>query len=214
MKGRKQSGQVEIPGRVDISKRPKVVEKKSRIGDWEGGIMAGTRDRGALVVMVDRASKYTVLARIEDRTAEEVVRVLSHRLGEVAEKVLTVTVDNKVEFAGHAELAKILDAKFYFATPGKPYERGLNEHVKGLVRGYLPKGTDFLKVSDDEVQWVEDELNSRPRKALGYLMPKEVFSKRTNEPVSVRSLMSHLPDEQLDKIEKLVNQIRQEEGNR
>ena len=78
-------------------------------------------------------------------------------------------------FQAHSSLSKALDAKFYFARPYHSWERGLNEHTNGLVRQYLPKGTDFRSVTDAEVQAVEDLLNSRPRKALGFRTPEEVF---------------------------------------
>ncbi len=89
--------------------------------------------------------------------------------------VHTVTADNGKEFAGHARVAEALGAGFFFARHCHSWERGLNEHTNGLVRGYLPKGTDFRKVTDAEVQAVQDRLNARPRKALGYLTPSEAF---------------------------------------
>ncbi len=123
--------------------------------------------------LVDRASKYTLLERVERKTADAVGSAMTGMLGPLP--VHTVTADNGKEFAGHARVAEALGAGFFFARPYHSWERGLNEHVNGLVREWFPKGTDFRKVTDAEVQAVQDRLNARPRKALGYLTPSEAF---------------------------------------
>ena len=146
-----------------------------RIGDWEADTIVGAGQSGAVASVVDRASKMTRLARVDRKTAEEVGAALIRRLEGDRHLVHTITADNGKEFAGHSSLSKALDAKFYFARPYHSWERGLNEHTNGLVRQYLPKGTDFRSVTDAEVQAVEDLLNSRPRKALGFRTPEEVF---------------------------------------
>lgn len=174
-RGGRHAGRGSIPGRVDISERPAVVEEKSRVGDWEVDTIVGARHSGALASAVDRASKMTRLGRVDRKTAEEVEAALERRLEQDRDKVLTITADNGKEFAGHSRLSKALDAAFYFARPYHSWERGLNEHTNGLVRQYFPKGTDFRAVTDAEVQVVEDLLNARPRKALGYRTPLEVF---------------------------------------
>ena len=174
-KGGSHAGRGHIPGRVDISERPAVVEKKERIGDWEADTIVGKGHSGAIVSLVDRASKYTLLERVDRKTAEAVGSALIDLLGSGAALVYTITADNGKEFAGHARVSKTLGAAFFFARPYHSWERGLNEHTNGLVREYFPKGTDFRKVSDDEVQRVQDRLNARPRKALGYLTPTEVL---------------------------------------
>ena len=91
-------------------------------------------------------------------------------------RVLTLTADNGKEFAGHREVSAALAADFYLATPYHSWERGLNEHTNGLVRQYLPKGTDFRTVTGAQVQVIEDRINHRPRKVLGYRTPAEVFT--------------------------------------
>jgi IS30 family transposase len=96
--------------------------------------------------------------------------------------VLTLTSDNGKEFAGHAEISEKLGLGFYFCTPYHSWERGLNENTNGLVRQYFPKGTDFTKLTAKDVQRVEDLLNNRPRKALNYHSPNEVFAKLTAPP--------------------------------
>ena len=91
----------------------------------------------------------------------------------------TLTSDNGKEFAGHADISERLGSDFYFCTPYHSWERGLNENTNGLVRQYFPKGTDFAKLTASDVQRVEDLLNNRPRKALNFYSPNEVFDKLT-----------------------------------
>ncbi len=174
-KGGRHAGRGHIPGRVDIAERPAVVEEKSRIGDWELDTIIGARHRGALLSSVDRASWYTILELLGGKAAAPVTEALLRRLGPHRDRVHTLTADNGKEFAGHREVAEGLDAGFYFATPYHSWERGLNEHVNGLVREYFPKGVDFRQVTTEQVREVEDRLNHRPRKALGYRTPYEVF---------------------------------------
>ncbi len=168
------AGRGHIPGRVDIAERPAVVEKL-RIGDWELDTIIGARHRGALLSSVDRASWFTILELLAGKAAAPVTEALLERLGPHRDRVHTLTADNGKEFAGHEEVAAGLDAGFYFATPYHSWERGLNEHVNGLVRQYFPKGTDFRRVTAEQVREVEDRLNHRPRKVLGYRTPHEVF---------------------------------------
>ena len=146
---------------------------KARVGDWEADTIVGAGTGGAVVSLVDRASKYALLRRLDRKTAAAVGAAMTGMLGSLP--VHTVTVDNGKEFAGHARVSAALGADFFFARPYHSWERGLNEHTNGLVRGYLPKGTDFRKVADTEVRAVQDRLNARPRKALGYLTPAEAF---------------------------------------
>ena len=171
----KNSGRGLIPGRVDIAERPAIAAEKRRIGDWEGDAIIGRSLRGAILTHVDRKSKYTKLAILPDKSAASVQQACDASLLPIAHKVETITYDNGKEFAGHAQIAAKLGAHIYFAKPYHSWERGLNEHTNGLVRQYFPKGSDFSTLAPADVQRVEDKLNSRPRKALGYKTPREVF---------------------------------------
>lgn len=165
-----------IPDRVDIDQRPKIVESKSRIGDWELDTIVGPSKRpGALVSMVDRCSKLVCLALVDSCRADGVAKVIESRLGEHREKVLTLTMDNGKEFSTHRSFGTTLQAATYFAKPYHSWERGLNEHTNGLVRQYFPKHTDFAAVRKQDVERVEELLNKRPRAVLGYRTPLEVF---------------------------------------
>lgn len=174
-RGSGKAGRGCIPNRVDIKERPLVVEKKSRIGDFEGDTIIGAKHQGAIVSYVDRHSKYTLLKKVKRKTAEQVTKATVEKMAHLPHAVLTITYDNGKEFADHQLIAKALNTKCYFATPYHSWERGLNEHTNGLVRQYLPKSTQFNKVSDRRIQAIEDKLNHRPRKILNYKTPFEVF---------------------------------------
>ena len=164
-----------IKNRVMIDKRSKVVEHKKRIGDFEIDTVIGKNHVGALVTIVDRASKFTLIKKVSSRKASEVTKALIEMLYPIRGITHTITSDNGKEFAYHEEVSKALDTKFYFANPYHSWERGLNEHTNGLIRQYLPKQTDFTKVKRKEIREIQNRLNQRPRKSLGYKTPFEVF---------------------------------------
>ena len=162
----KHAGRGRIVNRVDISERPSIVENKSRIGDWEGDTIVGAKHKGAIVSYVDRHSKYTLLHKVERKTATAVTAATLLKMTSLPHPVMTITYDNGKEFSSHEKIAKELDAQCYFARPYHSWERGLNEHTNGLVRQYLPKSKSFTKVSDSVIQFIENRLNNRPRKSL------------------------------------------------
>jgi IS30 family transposase len=188
-RGKSNAGRGVIPGRMDIDERPLVVNDKKRIGDWELDTIIGKNHKGAIVSMVDRASKYTKLVLVPDKTSGTVTSAITGALQPLKPFVLTMTADNGKEFAGHQELTQVLEATVYFAKPYHSWERGLNEHTNGLVRQYFPKKTAFDSLSPDDVQTVEFLLNSRPRKALDFQTPIEVF-RRANVDLSSVALQS------------------------
>ena len=167
-----------IPDRVDIDERPAIVDSRKRIGDWEGDTIIGAHDGGAVIAsMVERKSRYTILAKAENKTTAAVIGSINQRMLLIAALVLTVTFDNGREFSQHALMSLALDADIYFAKPYHSWERGLNENTNGLVRQYFPKGIPFDSITEKELQDVAKKLNNRPRKCLGYRTPFEVFSK-------------------------------------
>jgi len=163
-----------IRGRVSIDHRPAVVDERSRIGDWELDTIHGSR-RNGLVTAVERMAGLTRLGKVTRRGAAEVCSTTMGRFEAERDLVLTLTSDNGKEFADHKLLSDGLNADFYFAHPYSSWERGTNENTNGLVRQYFPKGTDFDEIEPWEIQWVEDRLNNRPRKRLGWATPNEVY---------------------------------------
>ena len=164
-----------IPNRVDIKERPAIVERKSRVGDWEGDTLIGAKHQGAILSHVDRKSKYTVLGKLRAKTAKNVVLAAKKCLSGLP--VRTITYDNGKEFSEHQSLARALKAKCFFATPYHSWERGLNEHTNGLVRQYIKKSSNLSQVPKSKIKHVESLLNNRPRKVLEYQTPIEVLSK-------------------------------------
>jgi IS30 family transposase len=166
-----------IPDRVDISERPEVVAERSRVGDWEGDTVVGRMNRSGLATHVERATRFLVAGRVADKRAETFSTVTIKLLGWVPASLChTLTLDNGTENAAHAKIATAKTMDIYFAHPHAPWQRGANEQVNGLIRRYFPKGTDFRKVSDAEVEQVVLQINQRPRKCLNYRSPYDVFA--------------------------------------
>jgi len=164
-----------IIDRVMIDKRPKIVEKKSRIGDWEIDTVVGKDHKGFLVTVVDRKSKFTMIKSVATKHAGTVTQALIEMMTPVKNISHTITSDNGKEFTYHKQVSAALDTDFYFANPYHSWERGLNEHTNGLIRQYLPKKSTFLNISKDKILMIQNRLNHRPRKVLGYKTPYEVF---------------------------------------
>jgi transposase, IS30 family len=173
----KTAGRGCIPNRIDISQRPKIIEKKSRLGDWEGDTIIGAKQQGVILSLVDRKSKFTLLAKMNGKFADQVPGLIKKCLKRLPRKIAghSVTFDNGKEFSRHEEITRQTKLRCYFATPYHSWERGLNEHTNGLVRQYCPKGSNLNEYSENEIQYVEDQLNNRPRKVLNYLTPNEVI---------------------------------------
>jgi len=171
--GRKHKGG--IKERISISERPAIVDEKTRIGDFEIDTIIGKGKQGAITTIVDRASAFVKISipttkRSEDIESEATRLLLPHK-----EITHTVTSDNGLEFANHKGIAKALDCSYYFCHPYSSWERGLNEYTNGLIRQYFPKGSSFENITPERIQEVEDKLNHRPRKTLGWRTPYEVF---------------------------------------
>lgn len=144
--------------------------------------MIGKNHKRALVTIVERKSRYTVLDYIPSRHSENVSSVTEKMLNPIKDRVLTITGDNGKEFACHKSISKKLDADFYFAHPYCSWERGLNENTNGLIRQYFPKGSSFDNTTKEKIKFVLERLNSRPRKSLGYKTPQQIFGNFSTPP--------------------------------
>ena len=164
-----------IPNRQSIEARPSIVEERSRIGDWEVDTIIGKNHRQAIVSLVERKSGYTLIRKVKRKTARAVRKAAVSLLKPHQDKVYTLTSDNGKEFSEHEQIAKNLDADFYFAHPYASWERGTNENTNGLIRQYFPKGRDFTTITQQEINRAMKRLNNRPRKRLGFLTPAQVF---------------------------------------
>jgi IS30 family transposase len=159
-----------------VRHRPKVIEERQRLGDFEGDTVLGSPGSGGLATLVDRKSRLTIVVKIQSKEADHVHNKLKQRLKELDEdRRHSITFDNGTEFARCQRLENHLGLKLYFADPGCPHQRGSNENTNGLIRQYFPKGTDFHAVTHWQVRQVEKLLNTRPRACLGFKTPSEVF---------------------------------------
>jgi len=165
-----------IKNRVSIDERPDVVEKRSRIGDWEADTINGKGHKQALVSLTERKSRLALICKVERKTKDEVTDAVTTLLNLIKDNVLTLTSDNGKEFAGDETISHHLSADFYFSHPYSSYERGTNENTNGLIRQYFPKNRDFRTITDDETIRAMKRLNNRPRKYLGFKTPNQVFS--------------------------------------
>jgi len=166
----------QIKRRVSIDDRPKVVDDKARIGDWEIDTMIGKGHSGALVTIVERVTNFTVSKQVASKSAAAVTQATIELLEPLKDVVYTITADNGKEFSFHEEISETLEADVYFAHPYSSWERGLNENTNGLIRQYFPKNTDFKKVSQAEVRHAVERLNARPRKYLDFKTPNDLMT--------------------------------------
>jgi IS30 family transposase len=171
--GRDRRGQ--IPNRRPLSERPLHIEARRQVGHWECDTVIGASHQGAVVTMVERKSGYAVMAKVEKKTSELVSSVIVDKLQPLAARVKTLTFDNGKEFAGHAHIDQQLQSTAYFARPFASWERGSNENLNGLLRQYVPKKRAMSTVTDEEIRMIQNRLNNRPRKRLGFKTPAEVF---------------------------------------
>jgi len=166
---------VRIKERVSISERPLIVEEKTRIGDFEIDTIIGKGKQGAITTIVDRASAFVKISIPTTKRAEDIQKETLRLLSPFKETTYTITSDNGLEFANHKAISNTLECEYYFCHPYSSWERGLNEYTNGLIRQYFRKGSSFENITSERIQEVEDKLNHRPRKTLGWRTPYEVF---------------------------------------
>lgn len=176
--GRERRGQ--IVGRRPISERPQHIEARSQVGHWEGDTVIGAHHKQAVVTLVERKSGYAVLSKVINKTADLVSGAIINKLAPMASLVKTITFDNGKEFAEHGRIDTALKSTTYFADPFASWQRGSNENFNGLLRQYIPKKRPLSTVTDKELSMIQEELNSRPRKRLGFKTPSEVFNQSLN----------------------------------
>ena len=171
--GKRKAGRSLIPNRVDISKRPEVVEFRSRLGDWEGDTVFG--QDAHLITLVDRKSRFTLIGKVDTKRAEVVADTMINLLSRVS-LVRTITLDNGGEFAAHGKVAKAVNADVFFAKPYASYQRGTNENTNGIIRRTYPKKMALGHLTTEDIRIMELLINTMPRKVLGGRTPLEVYT--------------------------------------
>ena len=173
LSGRDRRGQ--IPNRRPISERPEHIEQRRQVGHWEGDTVIGAAHKQAIVTLVERKSGFAVLAKVSNKTTDLVRRAIEIKLKPLCSRVKTLTVDNGKEFADHQAVDQALGIQTFFADPYCSWQRGSNENFNGLLRQYIPKKRRMETVTDEELAMIQNRLNHRPRKRLGFKTPHEVF---------------------------------------
>lgn len=170
-RGNSKSSRGIIPNRVGIEHRPKVVDQRKRVGDFEIDLVIGKNHKNPILTIVERKSGFALLRKLPSKEAAVTAEQLIAVLAPLKAYVHTITSDNGKEFAQHQRVAQQLDAQFYFATPYHSWERGTNENFNRLLRQYFPKKSSFEHITDEQLEAVQHKLNHRERKRLGYVSP-------------------------------------------
>lgn len=178
-KGKRKKGKREritkLKNRTFIDKRPEIISKRERFGDWEGDlIVSGKSSKGVLIVLYERKAMYTKIKRILSRNCNIINQYIKEMTGGFI-CFNSLTIDNDISFSKHEELSELLRAPVFFCHPYHAWEKGGVENINKLIRQYVPKGSDISKYSDKEIEEIERKLNTRPRKSLGYKTPLEVM---------------------------------------
>lgn len=165
-----------IPDMRMIGERPEIIKKRKRIGDWEGDTMIGKNHQQAIVVNVERRSGLLLAQKVQRKTAENTADVTKDMFTGIPDHLrITMTYDQGREFAWHKTIEQENKMTVYFCQKACPWQKGSVENTIGLLRQYIPKGTDFDKITKKDLQRYVDLINNRPRKRHGYKTPLEVF---------------------------------------
>jgi IS30 family transposase len=166
-----------IPRRVSINERPKHIDKRTQAGHWEADTMISRQSKKSLAVSLERSSRLLHINKLAAKESRKLVNALTRRLGNYPQALRrTITYDNGSENVEHERINEALGTKSYFCNPFHSWEKGSVEYSIGLVRRFLPKKTDFAKISRYRIRKIEDLLNNRPRKCLDFQTPSEAFS--------------------------------------
>lgn len=170
-------GKGRIPEMISIEERPVEVESRTIPGHWEGDLIIGAKQASALGTIVERTTRTVILVPLKGRDATTVRKSFAKELKKLPQQMrLSMTYDQGIEMNQHRLFTRETNIKVYFAHPHSPWERGTNENTNMLIRDYFPKGTDFRTISRRRIKEVQKQLNERPRKALNWSTPKEVFN--------------------------------------
>lgn len=163
---------------ISIDDRPEEVKNREIAGHWEGDLMLGKMIKSAIGTLVERKTRFTLLVRLQKKDSATVCQAFAEKFNNLPEKLKkSLTYDQGTEMAGHKKFTQNTKIQVYFAHPHSPWERGTSENTNSLVRDFFPRGTDFSKISEQQLQEVQDLLNERPRKILNWHTPHEVFTK-------------------------------------
>ena len=165
-----------IPDAVSISERPASVEDRAVPGHWEGDLIEGAK-KTFIATLVERHSRYVILVKLKDKKSNTVIDALIKQARKLpCDLYKTLTWDRGSEITNHQKFTLATDIQVYLCDPQSPWQRGSNENTNRLLREYLPKGSDLSVHSQSELNKIARELNTRPRKTLGYMTPADKFN--------------------------------------
>ena len=168
---------VRIKDQTSIDERPDHIENRVQMGHWEGDLVIGKGQQSAIGTLVERTSRFTFIVKLKDRKSDTVINGFAEEFNRIKNSLTkTLTYDNGLEMARHKEFTKSTGMTVYFAHPYSSWERGTNENTNGLIRRYFPKKTDFSDINEEQLKYVQNKLNNRPRKILNYKTPMEVIN--------------------------------------
>lgn len=166
----------QLVGAISIHERGADVERRDAVGHWEGDLVSGSRN-SHIATLVDRRSRFTLLVCVAGKDSKSVVDAVGREIKKLPEHVRrSLTWDRGPELAQHRHLTEAAHVPVYFCDAGSPWQRGTNENTNGLVRQYLPSGTDLSQYSQASLNKIAARLNSRPRKALAFRTPDDIFA--------------------------------------
>jgi IS30 family transposase len=178
----------QIPNNLPISERPSHIEDRKQVGHWEGATVIGAAHKQAIVTLVERKSGFALLAEVFNKKADLVGRAFEAKIMLLNSRVKTLTVNNGKEFADYQAIDEAIGIQTYFADPYCSWQHGSNENFNGLLCQYIPKKRRMETVNDEELTMIQNRLNHRPRKRLGFKTPHVVFHASLNR-VAVRPLI-------------------------
>lgn len=171
---------------VSIDERPPEANGRTITGHWEGDLLMGSMNKSAIGTLVERKTRFTLLVTLTKKDATSVREAFAKKFNNLPKELKkSLTYDQGQEMAEHKIFTQETKIQVYFAHPHSPWERGTSENTNGLIRDFFPKGTDFSKISEQEIQEVEDKLNDRPRQIHNFYTPREVFT--NTEPVALET---------------------------
>lgn len=177
-----------IKNHVSIHKRSQAALDRSEVGHWESDLIIGGHQKGSIGTIVDRAARYTILVPLESKHTRHVVQRFSEALNAIPSHLKkSITHDHGSEMTHHERLTLMSGISVYFADPGCPWQRPTNENTNGLIREFFPKGSDLSLVTSAELEKVQDLLNNRPRKCLGFKTPREVLEEAINKKGGIKA---------------------------
>lgn len=182
------SKQSSIKDRVFIDQRPDIINNKERFGDWEIDLIVGPNNKGAILTLVERKTKFLFMFKLKNgKEAKSLSKQLIDTMIPYKDVILSITSDNGSEFADYKMIINKLKTDFYFTFPYSPWQKGLVENTNGLIRQYIPKDHDFDLYNDIDIKNIQYKINSRPRKNLNFMCPKDIFYLLLNKKIAFAS---------------------------